>query len=63
MAPKFVWYKTTDCEFALNRVAEEHGHGADMELPRGRSAAESLSPSFHPNWTPHWPNELQFGFE
>jgi len=139
--PKFVWYKTTDYEFALNQVAEEHGggteiwrqwlpgmtykhffprqpkspnqgpadgkleiryepgtrvvecalpwseiphvkqlcdsgqtvkfsfrvnhatRGPDMELPRGRSAAEGLSPSFHPNWVPHWPNELEFGFE
>ncbi|MCH5372442.1 MAG: DUF1080 domain-containing protein, partial [Planctomycetes bacterium] len=37
--------------------------GPDMELPIGRSAAEGLSPSFHPNWAPHWPNELEFGFE
>ncbi len=139
--PKFVWYKTTDYEFALNKVAEEHGggteiwrqwlpgmtfkhfyprqpkspnegpaggklevryvegtrivecalpwseiphvrqlrdagkcvkfsfrvnhqnRGPEMELPRGRSVAEGLSPSFHPNWVPHWPNELEFGFE
>ena len=139
--PKFVWYKTTDYEFALNKVAQEYGggteiwrqwvpdmtykhfyprqpkspdegpargkleirydsgtrivecalpwseiphvkklrdsgkcvkfsfrvnhenRGPDMELPRGRSAAEGLSPSFHPNWVPHWPNELEFGFE
>ncbi len=37
--------------------------GPVMELPHGRSAAEGLSPSFHPNWSPHWPNELEFGFE
>ena len=37
--------------------------GPEMELPVGRSAAEGLSPSFHPNWAPHWPNELAFGFE
>jgi hypothetical protein len=37
--------------------------GPDVELPRGRSAAEDLSPSFHPNWVPHWPSELEFGFE
>jgi hypothetical protein len=139
--PKFVWYKSTDYEFALNKVAPEYGGGTEiwrlwlpgmtykhfyprqpksrkegpakgrlevryktgtrivecalpwseiphvkqlrdagrtakftfrvnhetrgpvMELPRGRSAAEGLSPSFHPNWSPHWPNELEFGFE
>jgi hypothetical protein len=139
--PKFVWYKSTDYEFALNRVADQYGggteiwrtwlpgmtykhfyprqpksegegpadgkleiryepgtrivecaipwseiphvkrlrdgghpvkfsfrvnhqeRGAEMELPVGRSAAEGLSPSFHPNWAPHWPNELEFGFE
>ncbi len=139
--PKFVWYKSTDYEFALNKVAPEHGGGTEiwrtwipgmtykhfyprqpkskgegpaegklevryepgtrivecalpwseiphvrqlrdagepvkfsfrvnhgsrgpvMELPQGRSAAEGLSPSFHPNWTPHWPNELEFQFE
>jgi hypothetical protein len=139
--PKFVWYKTTDYEFALNKVGKKHGggteiwrqwipgmtykhfyprqpkspnegpakgkleiryesgtrivecalpwceiphvkkirdsgkcvkfsfrvnrenRGPEMELPRGRSAAEGLSPSFHPNWVPHWPNELEFGFE
>ena len=139
--PKFVWYKTTDYEFALNKVADQYGggteiwrtwlpgmtykhfyprqpkseregpakgklkiryepgtrivecalpwseiphvkqlrdageivkfsfrvnhqtRGPDMELPIGRSAAEGLSPSFHPNWAPHWPNELEFGFE
>ncbi len=139
--PKFVWYKSTDYEFALNKVADEYGggteiwrqwlpgmtykhfyprqpksaqegpaqgkleiryvpgtrivecalpwseiphvkklrdagktvkfsfrvnhetRGPDMELSRGRSAAEGLSPSFHPNWAPHWPNELEFGFE
>ena len=37
--------------------------GLDMELPAGRSAAEGVSPSFHPNWAPHRPNELEFGFE
>lgn len=139
--PKFVWYKTTDYEFALNQVAAEHGGGTEiwrlwlpgmtykhfyprqpkdpeegpadgaleiryekgtrivecaldwdeipevkalrdagrpvkfsfrvnhaargpaMELARHRSAAEGISPSFHPNWVPHWPNELEFGFE
>jgi hypothetical protein len=139
--PKFVWYKSTDYEFALNKVADQYGggteiwrtwlpgmtykhfyprqpksegegpadgkleiryepgtrvvecaipwseiphvkqlrdggqpvkfsfrvnhqeRGAEMELPVGRSAAEGLSPSFHPNWAPHWPNELAFGFE
>lgn len=139
--PKFVWYKTTDYEFALNKIAKEDGggveiwrqwlpgmtykhfyprqpksakegpaqgkleiryvpgtrivecalpwseiphvkalrdggqtvkfsfrvnhetRGPDMELSRGRSAAEGLSPSFHPNWVPQWPNELEFGFE
>jgi hypothetical protein len=139
--PKFVWYKTTDYEFALNKVAQAYGggteiwrlwspgmiykhfyprqpkawregpaqgqleiryvsgtrivecalpwseiphvkqlrdagqcvkfsfrvnhqtRGPEMELPVGRSAAEGLSPSFHPNWVPHWPNELEFGFE
>jgi hypothetical protein len=139
--PKFIWYKTTDYEFALNKVAGRYGggteiwrqwlvgmtykhfyprqpkspqegpakgkleiryvpgtrivecalpwseiphveklrdagqcvkfsfrvnhetRGPDMELSRGRSAAEGLSPSFHPNWVPHWPNELEFGFE
>ncbi len=139
--PKFVWYKTTDYEFALNKVAKAYdggteiwrqwvpgmtfkhfyprqpkspqegpakgkleirydsgtrvvecalpwseiphvkqlrdagecvkfsfrvnheNRGPDMELARGRSAAEGLSPSFHPNWVPHWPNELEFGFE
>jgi hypothetical protein len=139
--PKFVWYKSTDYEFALNKVSPEYGggteiwrlwlpgmtykhfyprqpkspnqgpaigkleiryesgmrivecalpwneiphvkqirdagrcvkfsfrvnhetRGPDMELSRGRSAAEGLSPSFHPNWVPHWPNELEFGFE
>ncbi len=139
--PKFVWYKTTDYEFSLNKVAQQHGggteiwrqwlpgmtykhfyprqpaspkegpaqgklevryaagtrivecalpwseiphvkqlrdagrcvkfsfrvnhetRGPDMELARGRSAAEGLSPSFHPNWVAHWPNELEFRFE
>ncbi len=139
--PKFIWYKSTDYEFALNRVAEKYGGGTEiwrqwlpgmpfkhfyprqpaapgegpadgklavryvagtrivecalpwreiphvkklrdagktvkfsfrvnyetrgpcMELSRDRSAAEGLSPSFHPNWVPHWPNELAFGFE
>ena len=139
--PKFVWYKSTDYEFSLNKVAEEYGGGTEiwrqwlpgmtykhfyprqpksegegpaegklevryvpgtrivecalpwseiphvkklrdagksvkfsyrvnhetrgpvMELPHERSAAEGLSPSFHPNWAPHWPNELAFGFE
>ncbi|MFO7904165.1 MAG: hypothetical protein ACQESR_11825 [Planctomycetota bacterium] len=139
--PKFVWYKTTDYEFALNKVAKEYGGGTEiwrqwlpgmtykhfyprqpkspregpaegklevryvsgtrivecalpwseiphvkklrdagdrvkfsfrvnhetrgpaMELPRGRSAAEGISPSFHPNWVSHWPNELEFAFE
>ena len=139
--PKFIWYKSTDYEFALNKVADEHGGGTEiwrtwlpgmtykhfyprqpksrgegpaegklevryapgtrivecalpwseiphvkelrdagkpvkfsfrvnhdsrgpvMELPHDRSAAEGLSPSFHPNWSTHWPNELEFGFE
>jgi hypothetical protein len=139
--PKFVWYKTTDYEFALNQAADRHGggteiwklwvpgmvykhfyprqpkhpfegaaeghleiahrkgtrivecalpwseipqvkelrdagrtvkfsfrvnhktRGPDMELARGRSAAEGVSVSFHPNWSPHWPNELEFGFQ
>ena len=139
--PKFVWYKSTDYEFALNGVADQYGGGTEiwrtwlpgmtykhfyprqpkspgegpakgqlqiryepgtrivecalpwseiphvkslrdagktvkfsfrvnhekggpqMELPVGRSAAEGLSPSFHPNWVPHWPNELEFAFQ
>ncbi|MBD3268120.1 hypothetical protein GF373_15765 [bacterium] len=28
--PKFVWYKCTDYEFALNQVSEEWGGGAEM---------------------------------
>ncbi len=40
-----------------------NARGPDMELARGRSAAEGVSVSFHPNWSPHWPNELEFGFQ
>jgi hypothetical protein len=140
--PKFIWYKTTDYEYALNRVAQRHGGGAeiwrllapgmpykhffprqpkhplegavengklvvvvddatrivecaipwseisdverlmkagapvkfsfrvnhdtaspDMELGMRRSAAEGISPSFHPNWQRGWPNEIEFGWE
>jgi hypothetical protein len=28
--PKFVWYKTTDYEYALNKVAEPHGGGTEI---------------------------------
>jgi hypothetical protein len=37
--------------------------GPDMELRRGRTAAEILSPNFHPSWAPQWPREFDFGFE
>ncbi len=35
----------------------------DMTLSMGRSAAEGISNSFHPNWIRQSPNELEFGFE
>lgn len=28
--PKFIWYKCTDYEFALNRVTKEHGGGTEI---------------------------------
>ena len=28
--PKFIWYKTTDYEYALNHVAERHGGGTEI---------------------------------
>ncbi|MFW6107074.1 MAG: hypothetical protein ACOC8A_00135 [bacterium] len=37
--------------------------GPIMELARDRSACEGLSNSFHPDWSQHWPNELEFAFE
>lgn len=32
----------------------------DLVLSLGRSAAEGISPSFHPNWIRQSPNELEF---
>ena len=31
--PKFVWYKTTDYEFALNKVADQYGGGTEIWRP------------------------------
>jgi hypothetical protein len=28
--PRFIWYKTTDYEYALNKVADEHGGGMEI---------------------------------
>ena len=140
--PKFVWYKCTDYEYALNTVAPEHGGGTEvwrlmvpgmprkhfyprqpkhplegavtaaklvtvhegntritevaipwaelpdvkalldagqpvkfsfavnsnqggpiMELARDRSISRQNSQAFHVDWSEHWANELQFGWE
>ncbi|MFW6162131.1 MAG: hypothetical protein ACODAJ_05135 [Planctomycetota bacterium] len=37
--------------------------GPIMELARDRSACQGLSNAFHPDWSQHWPNELEFAFE
>jgi hypothetical protein len=44
------------------RVNHDTG-GPVMELARDRSACEGLSNAFHPDWSQHWPNELEFAFE
>jgi len=51
--------KTVKFSFRVNH----DGRGPVMELARDRSAAEGLSNAFHPDWSQHWPNELEFAFE
>jgi len=37
--------------------------GPSMELPDGRSVSKINTYAFHPDFIPHWANEIEFGFE
>jgi hypothetical protein len=37
--------------------------GPSMELPQGRSVSKENNYSFHPDFVPHWANEVEFSFE
>jgi len=37
--------------------------GPSMELAEGRSVSKKNSYTFHPDWTEHWANEIEFAFE
>jgi hypothetical protein len=37
--------------------------GAAMELAAGRSVSKENALTFHDDWSTHWANELEFGFE
>jgi hypothetical protein len=34
-----------------------------MELAKGRSVSKRNSHAFHADWTEHWANEVEFGWE
>jgi hypothetical protein len=37
--------------------------GPSMELPEGRSVSKQNTYAFHPDFVPHWANEVEFSFE
>ena len=44
------------------RVNDDAGVGC-LELPRGRSVSRMNAKALKPDWTVHWANEVEFGFE
>ncbi|HEX4140255.1 MAG TPA: hypothetical protein VHY09_07900, partial [Candidatus Methylacidiphilales bacterium] len=36
--------------------------GPSMELAEGRSVSKKNPYTFHPDWTEHWSNEVEFSF-
>jgi len=44
------------------RVNDQAGRGC-LELARERSVSKRNSHAFHVDWTEHWANEVEFGFE
>jgi hypothetical protein len=44
------------------RINDDAGVGC-MELARNRSVSRRNASAFHPDWSEHWGNELEFGFE
>ena len=50
--------KTIKFSFRVN-----DNDGPSMELPQGRSVSKQNTYAFHPDFVPHWANEIEFSFE
>ncbi len=66
------WSELPDVKKALDegktikfsfRVNDNGAPSACLELAKDRSVSKKNSRAFHADWTEHWANELEFGFE
>jgi hypothetical protein len=66
------WKEIPDVKKALDegktvkfsfRVNDNGARSGCLELARDRSVSKHNSRAFHADWTEHWANELEFGFE
>lgn len=44
-------------------AVNDNSGGPVMELAKGRSVSRRNAPAFHPDWSEHWANEVEFGWE
>jgi len=50
--------KTIKFSFRVN-----DDNGPSMEMAEGRSVSKENTYAFHPDFVPHWANEVEFSFE